>query len=382
MVAGGSFFSGRILAIDQGRRIAGRSDRFPGDERFARWNNRTAHTLHLPGALSGPTLHVMMRASSIVVFLAGATGCSFANDSGDTARSCQSLTVTQATPMPAFTGSVFTIAMENHTYGDIIGNSDAPYINGLAKEYTAAKGYHDPFVHPSEPNYLWMTAGENFDVLDDNDPSSHHLTSTSHIADQLELAELSWKAYEESMGSACGLRSQGRYAAKHDPFVYYDDVNGWDGKQFNPSPRCTEHVVDYSELAADIAEGTLPKYGFITPNLDDDMHDGSIADGDAWLSRELPQLLATSAFQNGGVVFLLWDEGSFNLFDGGIQDDPPFIAISPMAKAGYLSTTDYDTSSYLKTVETILGLDLLPCGKGSASVPVMSDLFTVTMPQD
>ena len=33
----------------------------------------------------------------------------------------------------------------------------------------------------------------------------------------------------------------------------------------------------------------VPRYAFITPNLDNDMHDGSIADGDAWLARELPE---------------------------------------------------------------------------------------------
>jgi hypothetical protein len=139
-------------------------------------------------------------------------------------------------------------------------------------------------------------------------------------------------------------------------------------------------VVDYSELDNDIAANTLPNYGFITPNLDDDMHDGSVAEGDAWLSHELPKLLATSAFQNGGVIFLLWDEGSFNLFDGGIQDNPPFIAISPLVKPNYVPSTVYDTSSYLKTVETMFGLDVLPCGKGSAAVTVMDDLFTVPMP--
>src|SRR5437762_3380274 len=83
---------------------------------------------------------------------------------------------------------------------------------------------------PAERNYFWMVAGQNFGVLDDADPSSHHLAATSHIADQLELAGLGWKAYQESMGEPCGLTSHGRYAAKHNPFAYFDDINGWDGK--------------------------------------------------------------------------------------------------------------------------------------------------------
>jgi len=90
------------------------------------------------------------------------------------------------------------------------------------------------------------------------------------------------------MGEPCGLVSHGRYAAKHDPFVYYADINGWDGKAFQPSARCNEHVVDLSQLDADIAANQVPRYVFITPNLDDDMHDGSIARGDQWLSQLVP----------------------------------------------------------------------------------------------
>jgi hypothetical protein len=114
---------------------------------------------------------------------------------------------------------------------------------------------------------------------------------------------------------------------------------------------------------------------FITPNLDDDMHDGSVQQGDTWLSNELPKLMATNNFKNGGVIFLLWDEGS-GLIPG---DDPPFIAISPNAKPGYVSTVKYDQSSYLKTVETIFGLDADPCGKAPSSVQAMTDLFTVPL---
>src|SRR5678815_1761201 len=101
-----------------------------------------------------------------------------------------------------------------------------------------------------------------------------------------------------------------------------------------------------------------PKYVFITPNLDNNMHDGSVAQGDAWLSREVPKILGSDAFNKGGVLFLLWDEGSGTLSKG---DDPPFIAISPNAKAGYVSNVDYDTSSYLKTVQQVLGVEELPC---------------------
>jgi phosphatidylinositol-3-phosphatase len=312
------------------------------------------------------------------VFVLGSlllVGC--ANNSGNTSSACDPLTTAPAVAPPHWGGTVFTIVMENHSRGQIFGNSQAPYINSLASQYAVAEGYHDPFVHPSEPNYFWMIAGQNFGVLDDADPSSHHLDATSHLADQIELAGLTWKAYQESMGAPCGLTSHGRYAAKHNPFAYFDDINGWDGKAFHPEQRCNAHVVDYAQLDIDIANNAVPRYVFITPNLDSDMHDGSIAFGDAWLARELPKLLATDAYKTGGVVFLMWDEG------GGSPtgDDPPFIAISPNAVPGLRSQVDYDTSSYLKTVQNVLGLSELPCAAATdrPTVDSMTDLFTVAM---
>jgi phospholipase C len=303
-------------------------------------------------------------------------GC--ANTSGNTLATCDPLIkAPTAAAAPWKGGTVFTIVMENHSRGQIFGNKQAPYINQLANDNAVAEGYHDSFVHPSEPNYFWMVAGQNFGVLDDADPGSHHLDSQAHIADQIELAGLSWKAYQESMGDPCGLTSHGRYAAKHNPFAYFNDINGWDGKAFHPEQRCNAHVVDYSQLDADIANRALPSYVFITPNLDNDMHDGSISLGDSWLANEVPKLLATDAYKNGGVIFLMWDEG------GGspASDDPPFIAISPNAVRGMTSKVDYDTSSYLKTVQNILGIAELPCAAAAdrPTVESMIDLFTVPL---
>jgi phospholipase C len=308
--------------------------------------------------------------------LAVAAGCG-ANTSGNTSAACQDLSVTQPTALPHWSGTVFTIVMENHSVSEILGNASAPFINSLAATNAVARGYHDSYVHPSEPNYLWMVAGQNFGILDDADPASHSIDSTSHIADQLELAGLSWKTYQESMGDPCGLVSHGRYAAKHNPFVYFDDINGWDGKAFQASQRCIDHVVDYTQLDVDIANKTIPKYAFITPNLDNDMHDASIAVGDAWLQNEITKIQATDNYKNGGVIFLLWDEGG-GLFAG---DDPPFIAISPYASPGFVSKVSYDTSSYLKTVQHILGVDPLPCAatNTAATVKSMDDLFTVAL---
>jgi hypothetical protein len=302
----------------------------------------------------------------------GVVGCAPSpNDSGNTSVACRPLTTTVAQRPAAFRGTVFTIVMENHSEDQILGSEDAPYINSLAAMGAVAAGYHDAYVHPSEPNYLWMVAGENFGILNDDDPGpGHTIDARSHLVDQLEPAGLTWRAYEESMGQPCGLVSHDTYAAKHDPFVYFSDVNGWNGTTFAPSPRCVEHVVDLSQLDVDLASGTLPDYVFITPDLQDDMHDGTVAQGDAWLATLVPRLFATDAYRNGGALFLLWDEGASS------GDDPPFVVVSPRVQGGTVSTTSYDTSAFLLTVEDMLGVQALPCSASPSTVQPMSDVFT------
>jgi phospholipase C len=319
-------------------------------------------------------VHTIARALLLASAVVIGAACAGVNDSGNTSVACRPLTQTHATRPVGWQGTVFTIVMENKSGGAILGNSDAPYINSLASQGAVAAGYHDCYVHPSEPNYIWMVAGENFGILDDSDPGpSNTIASQSHLVDQIEREGLTWRSYQESMGQACGLQSQGRYAAKHDPFVFFDDVNGWNGSRLLSSARCIAHVVNYSQFATDVSTGSIPDYVFITPNLDHDMHDGTIAQGDAWLAGEVPRILASDAFLHGGVLFLLWDEGS------NAGDSPPFIAVSPNIAPGTVSTTTYDTSSFLLTVQTILGVEALPCSANPGAVTPMSDLFKLPL---
>lgn len=331
-------------------------------------------------------IHRSTRVSPITLLMTsltlglGAAACRgpLGSTAGNTLTECRPLAPSDAKGAaqrpPGWTGTVFTIVMENHDRDEIIGNAAAPYINQLAHEHAIAAGYHDSFVHPSEPNYIWMIAGENFGILNDNDPGrSNTIASTSHLADQLEASGFSWKTYQESMGTPCRLQSNGLYAAKHNPFIYFSDINGWNGTSFSPPPRCPEHVVDYAQFDIDLAANVVPDYVFITPNMIHDMHDGSVSDGDQWLASEVPKILASSAYQNGGVLFLTWDEGSS---DG---DVPPFIVISPNAKQGHVSQTVYDTSSFLKTVQAMFGVEPLPCVPDPGSVSTMDDLFTVPL---
>ena len=65
---------------------------------------------------------------------------------------------------------VFVIMMENHGYGEIRNNPNAPFINQYANSAGLANNYY-AVAHPSLTNYLETVGGSNFGVLDDNPPN-------------------------------------------------------------------------------------------------------------------------------------------------------------------------------------------------------------------
>jgi phospholipase C len=276
--------------------------------------------------------------------------------------------------------TVFIILMENHNWTggkksqNIKGNPDAPYINNtlLPMASHAEQYFNPPGIHPSLPNYLWLEAGTNFGISNDNPPSANSQTTTSHLVTFLTSANISWKAYEEDIsGTVCPLTDVLKYAVKHDPFVYFDDVTN---NQDPSSSNCISHVRPYSELANDLANNTVARYNFITPNLCDDMHDrckplqNSIKQGDTWLSNNVPAILASAAYQNGGALFITWDEA-------GTGDGPiGMIVLSPFAKGGgYSNTVHYTHSSTLRTFQEIFGVS--PFLGDAANATDLSDLF-------
>jgi hypothetical protein len=268
------------------------------------------------------------------------------------------------------TRTVFIILMENHNWSAIKGDTtDAPYINSLllTGSYTD-QYYNPPGIHPSEPNYLWLEAGTNFGILNDNLPSSNHQSTTAHFVTQLKNAGISWKTYQENItGTTCPETNSYPYAPKHNPFAFFDDIT---------NAGCTTTMRHYTDLPNDLANQTVPHYVFITPNLIDDMHDSAaplnnpIKQGDTWLANNLPTILNSNAYKNNGVVFITWDEG-----EGG--DGPiGMIVLSPLVKSpGYHSPITYTHSSTLRTFQKIFGVG--PLLGGAATAMDLSDLFVL-----
>lgn len=276
---------------------------------------------------------------------------------------------------------VFVIAFENHDARQIYGNtSDAPYINNvLLEKYAYSTNFIDPLSSsvPSEPHYIWMEAGTNklpdHTFTGNDDPSSSNSTgSSAHLTAQMRTAGISWMSYQEGLNSStgkCPIDSDGHYAAKHNPFVFFRDVSGSPPSRTNS--YCIAHHKNFKAFADDLANARVATYNFITPNLCNDMHGDSgcpnsneIKSGDNWLKRNLPAMI-DYANANQGAIFLVWDEGdNTNLI--------PFVAIGPGVKKGYAGTVRYDHSSLVKSVEKILQLPILATVSGAND---FTDLF-------
>lgn len=274
--------------------------------------------------------------------------------------------------------TVFIILMENQDWVSIQGSAAAPYINHTllpmgshCSQYFSAS---NP-LHPSEPNYIWLEAGSNLGITDNNGPLVNHQNTTNHLVSLLQNAGISWKTYQEDIdGLEVPLTATNLYVPRHNAFVYFDDVTGTN----DPSnPYGIAHIRPYTELAQDLASNTVARYNFITPNLCDDMHDPCpplydlIRQGDNWLASEIPKLLASPAYTNGGAIFITWDEPGPNPFSDGAVG---MIVLSPFVKGGgYVSNVPLTHSSTLRTFQEIFGVK--PLLGDAANVTNLSDLF-------
>ena len=267
------------------------------------------------------------------------------------------------TPTPIGSGTlpnfshVFLIVMENEESTGIMGNNAAAYINALATGHGLATQYF-AVSHPSLPNYLALTAGSTFGIASD---CTGCYVNATNIADQVESSGRSWKGYLESMPSSCYVGDAYPYMQKHNPFIYYNDVR-------TNAARCAEHVVPFTQLSTDLTNGTVPNFAWITPNMCNDMHDCSIATGDAWLANVVPGILASSAFQNGGVLFITWDEGesSAGCCGNATGGQVATLVIAPNGIAGLRSTIAETHYSLLRTIEDAWGLSAL--GQAASAV--------------
>jgi hypothetical protein len=240
------------------------------------------------------------------------------------------------------------IVMENHDFAQALTGK---YTARLAAQYPYATDYHG-VSHPSLPNYLALTSGSTWGIADDG----FHGLPAGGLGAQLTAKGIAWRAYMEGMTSGC-FNSPYPYALKHNPFAYYG--NG-----------CPKQVVSFTHFATDM-KGVVPRFVWITPGLCHDGHDCSTAIADQWLSQTVPMILATSAWQQGGLLLITWDEGEDS------ANHVLTLVIHPNAITRK-SNAAYDHYSMLATIEDRLGLARLGLAKGAKA---MNDLLASTPPK-
>jgi phosphatidylinositol-3-phosphatase len=311
---------------------------------------------------------------------AGTAGDGGSDSGGKTLFPAGTLCNKSGTPLtpPTTVEHVIVFMFENENLGTVIGNAKAPYMNSIATACAYSTAYDDncfPTNLVSLPHYLALTSGSNCDtglgttgttcITTDEDPVTTTL-STQSIFNQVTT----WKAYQESMPSNCATAASGEYAAKHNPAAYYSALSTCSTYDVpiaavtcNASTTMTACTTPSNVFTDDLAADTLPAYSFVTPNLLNDMHDGTVTQGDNWFYTYLPLVLQSKAYLNGQVaIFVLWDEQNTLVFGG----PTPNFFVSPYITAGTASSTQVNHFASLLAAEKMLGITTyLGCASGT-----------------
>ena len=263
---------------------------------------------------------------------------------------------------------VFILMEENHGWNSVVGNPQMPYLNSLFQQYSVAQGYFAN-THPSIGNYFMLTTGQ---IITNND-GYNGTVYDDNIVRELLAAGKSWKEYSDSIpyqGYYGG--DSGYYAERHNPCSYFSDVRG--------DPNQQQNLVPFTQLATDIANHALPNYGFIVPNNLHDAHDGTLAQADAWLQANIPQLLNSPDFNTpgGGLLIITWDEAetSDSQFGGG---HITWVAVGPNVRQQYPPAKSefpvrlYQHPSTLRFMMQLLGLTQYP--GAAATAPDMNEFI-------
>jgi len=275
-----------------------------------------------------------------------------------------------------------------------------------------------PGVHPSEPNYVWQESGQHGPLNDADPYANtpNNIVNAPNLSALLEskYGASGWKSYQEdinlvpgsgtvnqpganSLTSTVAQQSQWtvptssfsgtspnytnlyngshqyNFAPKHDGTLFFTATNGGSATapNFSPSNPQAQFYAPLQQFSADLATNNLARYSLITPDQFNDMHTGltngftyngvhytgdqaAIAQGDNFLSMIVPQIMASQAYKNNGVIVIWFDET-----EGG--DTPNFslpeIVISPLAKGNaYTNNILYTHSSDLRTLEELFGV--------------------------
>jgi hypothetical protein len=278
---------------------------------------------------------------------------------------------------------------------------NSPYLINTVKPMSAWLTNYWAATHYSESNYVAMTSGQ-FTACEQGDGSiaSCH-QDVPNLFNQLDTTygPGAWTSWMESMPSPCYVDSFGsdaglnKYRAKHNPAEIYDDVAGtWTAGVLTPSTEClTQDIAtggtgpnDTSAFDDALAAGAVSRFNFIVPNECEDAHDNCKPVGnpelqyDAFLQREVPQILRSPAFGSNGVLIITFDEADTNSPNRALKvgngGQVAFAVVSPLANPGSYGNlwTHY---SFLRTLQDGLGTSGLGYLGGAANASPINTIW-------
>jgi hypothetical protein len=327
---------------------------------------------------------------------------------------------------------VFVVVLENEDQTASFGpTSPATYLARTLPSMGELLPNYYGTGHQSNDNYIAMVSGQGpnpgnqsdslayVDVSPGTPGADGQATGTGSvypswvqtIGNQLSNAGLTWKGYMEDMGNSTtesrtcrhpapnqpddtqSARAGDEYAARHNPFVYFHSIVD--------SPLCNANDVPYDQLAGDLRSvATTPNYSFITPNLCDDGHDSPCVDGrpgglvsaDKFLQTLVPQILASPAYRQDGLLIVTFDEShtgaqaccgeqSANTPNAGGTSQGPgggrvgAVLLSPFVAPGTVNQTAYNHYGLLRSVEDLFGLGHLGYAGVAGLKPFGADVY-------
>ncbi|MCA9246064.1 MAG: DNRLRE domain-containing protein [Planctomycetales bacterium] len=259
--------------------------------------------------------------------------------------------LTASVPRP---DHLVVVVYENHGFNSIIGNPDAPYINSLANDaqgalFTQSYGLE----RPSQPNYLDLFSGSNQGVTTNGVPTGLPFT-TPNLGAELLAAGETFVGYSDGLPSVGFDGDSGAYKRKHNPWVNWQDspTNGIPAALNQPF---TSFPTDYA---------TLPTVSFVVPDQNHDMHDGTIAAGDAWLQTNLDGYVQWAKANNSLLIFT-FDEDDF------IDNHIPTIFVGANVQPGEYS----EVISHFNVLRTIEDMYDLPHAGQAANAAPITDVW-------
>lgn len=246
---------------------------------------------------------------------------------------------------------VIVVVEENHSYGEIIGNRSAPYLNHLARAGVSFSRFR-AITHPSEPNYLALFSGSRHRLTDDSCP---HRYVGGNLGAQLRAAGSTFVGYSETLPfsgfTGCTFDS---YVRRHTPWVNFANL-----------PKAVN--LPLRRIPTDFSR--LPSVAFVIPNLRHDMHDGTVRRGDDWLWAHLRKY-ATWTAAHRSLLVVTWDED-----DRSASNHIPTIAVGAGVRHG-VSAQRATLYSLLRTIEDGFGLRHLHAAASAPALRALASLPT------